>query len=395
MDKVVVIGANSFQNPLILKAKERGYETHVFAWQDGSIGEKTADYFYPISIIDKDAILEKCREINPIAVCSIGSDLAMITVSYVAEALGLPTNSVSCIEKSTNKYNMRSAFKKAGIDTPSFARVNNDNFREQIMGMELPVIVKPTDRSGSRSITKIEGTGILNAETDEAIWLQIKSAVASAVNDSFEDAGIIEEYIEGNEYSFEGVSQNGVHNMLQITKKYTTGAPHFIETGHVEPSGIPSDIVDSITEMMFKAFDALDITTGASHGEFKLTPAGKAKIIEIGPRMGGDCIGSDLVEISTGIDYVGMTLDAAIGNELSFEHTRKPMVATVRFIMNKQDLDNFNAIRDNLEPYLVRVCDDGFHNMEAHQVVDSGSRYGYYICALNDDTYIGDIFNEG
>ena len=44
MKKIVIIGANSFQNPLILKAKEMGYETHVFAWKDGSIGERTADY---------------------------------------------------------------------------------------------------------------------------------------------------------------------------------------------------------------------------------------------------------------------------------------------------------------------------------------------------------------
>ena len=57
MKKIVIIGANSFQNPLILKAKEMGYETHVFAWKDGSIGERTADYFYPISIVEKEAIL--------------------------------------------------------------------------------------------------------------------------------------------------------------------------------------------------------------------------------------------------------------------------------------------------------------------------------------------------
>ena len=53
MKKIAIIGANDFQNPLILKAKSLGYETHVFAWQDGSIGEKTADYFYPISIVEK------------------------------------------------------------------------------------------------------------------------------------------------------------------------------------------------------------------------------------------------------------------------------------------------------------------------------------------------------
>ena len=84
MKKIVIIGANSFQNPLILKARALGYETHVFAWQDGAIGERTADYFYPISIVERDAILEKCKELRPDAVISIGSDLAMLTVNYVA-----------------------------------------------------------------------------------------------------------------------------------------------------------------------------------------------------------------------------------------------------------------------------------------------------------------------
>ena len=82
MKKIVIIGANSFQNPLILKAKEMGYETHVFAWKDGSIGERTADYFYPISIVEKEAILEECRRIQPDAVATIASDLANITVQY-------------------------------------------------------------------------------------------------------------------------------------------------------------------------------------------------------------------------------------------------------------------------------------------------------------------------
>ena len=84
MKKIVIIGANDFQNQLILKAKEMGYETHVFAWQDGSIGERTADYFYPVSIVEIDQILEICREIKPDAVASIASDLANITASKEA-----------------------------------------------------------------------------------------------------------------------------------------------------------------------------------------------------------------------------------------------------------------------------------------------------------------------
>ena len=64
MKKIVIIGANDFQNQLILKAKEMGFETHVFAWQDGSIGERTADHFYPVSIVEINEILENAERSN-------------------------------------------------------------------------------------------------------------------------------------------------------------------------------------------------------------------------------------------------------------------------------------------------------------------------------------------
>lgn len=110
MKKLVIIGANEFQNPLILKAKEMGYETHVFAWKDGAAGEKEADYFYPISITEVDEILKVCRTIGPDGVASIGSDLANITAAKLAKALGLPENDLSSIEKSINKAARRRAF---------------------------------------------------------------------------------------------------------------------------------------------------------------------------------------------------------------------------------------------------------------------------------------------
>ena len=87
MKKIVIIGANDFQKPLIQKAKEMGYETHVFAWREGATGAEDADFFYEISIVEMDAILEECRKIKPDAVATIGSDLANITVQYLAEKL--------------------------------------------------------------------------------------------------------------------------------------------------------------------------------------------------------------------------------------------------------------------------------------------------------------------
>ena len=89
--------------PLIKKAKALGYETHVFAWKEGAVGAKYADYFYPISIVEKEEILEKCKEIKPDAVLSVASDLATITVNYLTEKLGLTGNSLECTKISTNK----------------------------------------------------------------------------------------------------------------------------------------------------------------------------------------------------------------------------------------------------------------------------------------------------
>lgn len=363
MKKIVIIGANDFQNQLILKAKEMGFETHVFAWQDGSIGERTADYFYPVSIVEIDEILEKCKEIKPDAVATIASDLANITVSKVAAGLGLPGNTPECIEISTNKYAMRSAFLKAGIPTPAFYKV--DQAQDELYKMKLPVIVKPTDRSGSRAITKI---------TD---FKDLEGAIQDAVDQSFEKKAIVEEYIEGNEYSYETISYRGKHTNLAVTKKYTTGAPHFIETGHCEPSDLSKETLEKVHKTMYAALDALKITDGASHGEFKVTPEGDIRIIEIGSRMGGDCIGSDLVPLSTGYDFMEMVIDVACGKEPQIVRKTEPKEARIHFLFTEEDVEKMRAYEAAHPEEIYRISELDMNH--AGHVSDSSTRIGYYI----------------
>lgn len=364
LKKIVIIGASELQDPLILKAKEMGLETHVFAWEDGSIGEKTADHFYPISITEKDKILEKCMEIKPDAVASIASDLANITVNYLARNLGLTANSERSVLISTNKFEMRKAFKSAGIPTPDFKRIGIDDSLEDIKKMRLPVIVKPTDRSGSRSITKIDHIG------------DLESAVLRAVNDSFEKKAIVEEYIDGSEYSCECVSYEGKHYFLTITKKFTTGAPHYIETGHIEPSGLDDDTVERVRSVIFKALDALEIRYGASHSEFKIDQDGNINIIEIGSRMGGDCIGSDLVRLSTGYDFVKMVIQIALGEKPEFKRISSSKCAAIKYICCEKDVEHFSLVKEKFPENLVRYTNIGKID---HDVVDSSSRFGFYI----------------
>lgn len=366
--KIVIIGANSFQNPLILKAKAMGYETHVFAWKDGSIGERTADYFYPVSIIEREAILEQCRKIQPDAVASIGSDLAMLTVNYVAEKLGLPGNSMECTEISTNKYAMRKAFQKAGVPVPSFREADQTTKPEALTDLKLPVIVKPTDRSGSRGITKVTE------------WGQLADALQASVENSFEKKAIIEEYLNGPEYSCECISFRGTHHFLAVTKKYTTGEPHFIETGHLEPAPLSEEQREAIKKAVFAGLDALKVENGASHTEFKLE-GNEVRIIEIGARMGGDCIGSDLVELSTGYDFVRMVIEVASGRRPTLERVREPKTAYIHFIFTKADRELLQKLEREIPEKIHFISE--MEEIHEGAVTDSSTRFGYFILAFD------------
>lgn len=300
MQKLAIIGASYLQEPLIQKAKSMGLETHVFAWAANDVGEKSADYFYPISITEKEAITAKCREIGVDGICTIASDLASITVNYVANKLGLVGNSMKSSFVSTNKHAMRECFYANNDPSPKSILVES---AADLADKEFtyPVIVKPVDRSGSRGITKLQnGNGL-------------SDAIQNAREQSFAKQALVEEFVEGLEYSVECLSYKGKHTFLALTKKYTTGAPHFIETAHLQPAAVAQEMLEKIKRVVFHALDSLQIKNGASHTELKITPVDDIMLIEIGGRMGGDFIGSHLVEMSTGIDFVKAVIQVALG----------------------------------------------------------------------------------
>ena len=132
---------------------------------------------------------------------------------------------------------------------------------------------------------------------------------------------------------------------------------------------------------MFGALDALEITEGASHTEFKLQNNGEIRIIEIGARMGGDCIGSHLVQISTGYDFVRMVVDIAAGKEPDMIPVCKPRDAYIRFLFQKEDVQIYDRLKKEHPEWIYEASE--CREEMTHQVVDSSSRYGYYILALD------------
>lgn len=363
-NNIAIIGASYLQLPLIKKAKKLGYITHVFAWAANDVGEVEADYFHPISIIEKEKILEECRKLQICGICSIASDVAVITVNYVAEKMGLPGNSIASTGKCTNKHLMREAFEVGGDPSPKSIEVN-ETTDLKVLKLTYPVIVKPTDRSGSRGIFKLESPEGL------------EEAVHKSMEESFEKKALVEEYVGGQEYSVEHISYEGKHYFLALTLKHTTGSPHFIETGHLEPAPVDGETMERVKKVVGHALDTLEIQNGASHAEIKIDTDGMIKIIEIGARMGGDCIGSHLVQYSTGFDFVRMVVDVACGKEPVFEKVCEPMAVESVFLFKEEDVEEFEELKENHPDEILDIVD--YHPENIGHITDSSNRAGCYI----------------
>ena len=362
MKTLAVIGASYLQRPLVLKAKELGLRVICFAWAEGAVCAEIADRFYPISIVEKDEILSICEaeEIN--GICTISSDTASPTVAYVAEKLGLYGNSYEASIRASDKFLMREAFSHAGIKCPRYSRINST---EEVLSKnwEFPVIVKPCDRSGSLGITKV-----LNKD-------QLLEGVRKAIEFSFKHKAIIEEYIEGKEVSVEFISYHGAHHSLMVTDKVTTGSPHFVELEHHQPADFPVEVYSQLYATTRRALDALGITDGASHTEFRITDQGEIFIIELGARMGGDFIGSDLVRLSTGYDFVKGVIQVALG-EFTVPKMTDKKYSGVYFLCKETErlLPVFESKgRD------TRIVKMEWTSPILKEVTCSGDRSGYFI----------------
>ncbi|CAM3631859.1 ATP-grasp domain-containing protein [Flavobacterium saliperosum] len=363
MRKLAIIGASYLQLPLVGKAKEMGIETHCFAWSEGAVCKELADYFYPISILEKEAILQECENIGIDGITTIATDMAVPTVCFVAEQLKLISNSVASGVISTNKLEMRKAFEKQNCNTPKFVETTSKNVDSK--RFNFPLIVKPVDRSGSRGITKVN------------LSEELPNAISYALQESFAKKALVEEFVEGHEVSVESISWKGSHYILAITDKMTTGAPHFVELAHHQPSQLPLKVQEKIKAETIKCLNALEIKNGAGHSEFKITSEGEIFVIEVGARMGGDFIGSHLVELSTGYDFVKGVIDIAL-NTFEKPVLNKHHFSGVYFLSKETEV---------LQPYFLKDNDFDVEkqilNNSLKYSTNSNDRSGYLIYQSN------------
>lgn len=303
MKRLFIVGASVLQLPAIRRAKELSYYVGVADYNPKAVGVPFADEYYNVSTIDEQGINEAAKRFEADGIMTLATDMPMRSVAYACERLCLTGISYDTAIKATDKGEMIKAFEAYGVDHPWYYIVADKEALEKIKNrITYPCISKPTDNSGSRGVSLIENE-----------W-ELENAVRYSRENGRKGGVIIEEYLTGQEVSVEIMAMDGDVHVLQVTDKITTGAPHFVEMGHTQPSRLPHNDVEAIKNLAIRAAKSVGIDNGPAHVEIMLTKSGP-KMIELGARMGGDCITTHLVPLSTGIDMVEATIRVSLGEK--------------------------------------------------------------------------------
>ena len=310
MKRVLIIGASILQLPAIRKAKELGFYVGVADYNPKAIGIAYADEYFNVSTIDIEGVVNVAKEFKPDGIMTLATDMPMRAVARACEVCGLPGISYDTAVKATDKGEMIKAFEAAGVEHPWYYIAHDrDSFDRIIGSVTYPCIMKPTDNAGSRGVVLCHSANDLRSEYEYSR------------RESRGGAVIIEEYLQGPEFSVEVMVVDGEPHILQITDKLTTGAPHFVEMGHSQPTRQPVDVQERIRDLAIRACRAVGINIGPAHVEMILAENGP-KMVELGARMGGDCITTHLVPLSTGVDMVGCTIRLACGETIDIQPKR-------------------------------------------------------------------------
>lgn len=231
------------------------------------------------------------------------------TCALVAQRLGLHGNSPAAALRSRSKFRMRQAFLKAGIPVPPFARVSSPaSLLKACEEVGLPAVLKPEWGSDSEWVTRVDSTQeALEVFREVRRRVRVQDCIYSYPTGHF----ILEGYLTGPEVSIEGVVQNGRVTIYAIIDKAKMLEPSFIERGECTPSRLPIAIQHDICQMVARGVRALGLDNSGIHAEVKITPEGP-RIVEIGARMGGDCIHA-LVKRVYDIDLAEENLRVSLG----------------------------------------------------------------------------------
>lgn len=323
----MVLAAGLLQIDVIEKAKSMGYYVLAVDGNPKAPGFNVADKAICADIVNEETMLKIARDEHVDGVIHPCSEVSMAVMGRINDELGLSGISREQAICASNKHLMRKAFEKGNAPSPKsiLAQDAEDAWSRLQNEFDTDAILKPSRNSGSRGIAKV------SRNMDKGDFIR---AYDEALNESRDHSVLIEQFIEGPEFSIEMIVWQGEIHVLTVTDKKTTGAPHFVELGHNQPSCFSATDVETLKAAAVAGVRALGVNNCACHAEAKLMN-GKAYLMEVGARLGGDFISTELTHLSTGIDMVAAAIDVALGVEPDLSAKEEPKGVCIRYFCPK------------------------------------------------------------
>ena len=327
MKKIMVLAAGLLQIDVIEKAKSMGYYVLAVDGNPKAPGFNVADKAICADIVNEETMLKIARDEHVDGVIHPCSEVSMAVMGRINDELGLSGISREQAICATNKHLMRKAFEKGNAPSPKsiLAQDAEDAWSRLQNEFDTDAILKPSRNSGSRGIAKV------SRNMDKGDFIR---AYDEALSESRDHSVLIEQFIEGPEFSIEMIVWQSEIHVLTVTDKKTTGAPHFVELGHNQPSCFSDTDVETLKAAAVAGVRALGVNNCACHAEAKLMN-GKAYLMEVGARLGGDFISTELTHLSTGIDMVAAAIDVALGVEPDLSAKEEPKGVCIRYFCPK------------------------------------------------------------
>ena len=377
---VLIFGVGSLQQSIIQRAKRMGLYTVGIDPCENAICHNEVDAFEVVSGQDFEGTCSVVEKYGINAIVTTATDKPLVMMARIAEKYGFPFYSVEAAQWSTDKFKMKERFELGGVPHAQGRLISK---AEEADGLVFPVIVKPRDNSGSR--------GVKLCRNNEELQVSINEALENSKLDTV----LVEEFIEGPEYSIESLHHDGKSEVIQFTEKKTTEFPYNVELGHIQPANISDWNKQKIREIVEKIGNALYFENCPSHTELKINDRG-IFVIETSPRLGGDYITSTLTPLSTGVNLEDELLKMSLG-EIITPTPNAIQYAGVRFFSFKEGSIIKHVPDTTFVKEWPHVVDFSFNLCEGecvHQITSSLNRYGHLTLTAGNKESIEDAFEK-
>ena len=303
--KLLLLGGLRYLTPVIKAAHKLNIYVITCDYIPNNIAHKFSDEYHNVNIIDKEAVLNLAKLLKIDGIMSFAVDPGVVTAAYVANELGLPSIPYESALVLQDKGLFREFLKNNNFNVPVAKSYSKDNFSlEELTRFNWPVIVKPVDSAGSKGVTKVD--------KNEGI----ESAINDALLHSFSGKFIIEDFIEQKGFSSDSdcFSVNGIMKFYSFNNQRfdKSAANPYTPSAFSWPSTISEKNQKKLKVELQRLVKLLDLGTSIYNIEVREGADGKAYIMEMAPRGGGNRL-SELVKHATSVNLIKNAVKAAIG----------------------------------------------------------------------------------